>query len=154
MTLLIQLHCLLGKNITRFHKALRQTPACVTERWMEPLKPPDIFNQLGADAPVAPSLVFPISQLYRMLPSGRCWQETFYTLFVRKEAGHFNWAPHHPEFYWLVSATAVSPLTSSCAWQLQNLIVFRGFFFLLERWHFQSHPDAGRRRLLQFQRFT
>lgn len=36
----------------RFHKELRQTPACVTERWMEPLKPPEILNQLGADAPL------------------------------------------------------------------------------------------------------
>lgn len=35
----------------RFHKELRQTPACVTERWMEPLKPPEILNQLGADPP-------------------------------------------------------------------------------------------------------
>lgn len=79
----------------RFHKELRQTPACVTERWMEPLKPPEILNQLGTDA--APTLlVFPISQLYRMLPSRRCWQEMFYTLNVWREAGHFNWAPPSP----------------------------------------------------------
>lgn len=37
----------------RFRKELRHTPACVTERWMEPLKPPEILNQLGTDAPLA-----------------------------------------------------------------------------------------------------
>lgn len=62
-----------------------------------------------------PSLVFPISQLYRMLcyPPGDADKRRFTPSSFEARLDILIGAPHHPEFYWLVSAAAVAPLPSS-----------------------------------------